>query len=219
MPRILIADDHVLVAEALRTLLSTRHEHVEVVCRTEDLLSRARQADLVLLDVSMPGIGGIEAARRLREGGSEVRILFLSMHDDEARVLGALRAGGNGYLLKDADAAEMFTAIDEVMRGSTFLSPRLTSALVTRAVQPELAAPAGARRSALTPRQIEVLRLVAEGKTLKEIAAALHVSPKTVEFHKARLTAQLGLHTTAELTRYAVAQGLVPVEPAAAARR
>jgi DNA-binding NarL/FixJ family response regulator len=207
-PRLLIADDHALVVEGLTRILESECELIGSVEDGRELLSAAAtlQPDLVLLDISMPLLNGIDAARQLLRVCPRAKVLIVTMHSDPDYVTEAFRAGASGYLLKRSAASELLTAIHEVMRGRYYLTPLLKhetlDALLGGAESKTLS-------STLTQRQREVLQLVAEGRSVKEIAAILKVSAKTVEFHKAALMERLGIRTTAELTRYALSHGIV----------
>jgi DNA-binding NarL/FixJ family response regulator len=162
-----------------------------------------------LVDISMPLLNGIDAARQLLKITPQSKVIFLTMHADSDYVSEAFRAGASGYLLKRSAASELLTAIQEVMKGRCYVTP-----LVTReALSPLFGGTMEPRKlsSTLTARQREVLQLVAEGRSVKEIAAILRVSGKTVEFHKSALMDRLGIHTTAELTRYAIEHGLIAI--------
>lgn len=206
--RLLMADDHTLVLEGVRKLLEDEFELVGAVEDGRALLLAAeqRQPDVILLDISMPLLNGIEACRRLVELMPNVRIIFLTMHADAVYVEESLRAGGAGYLLKRSAASELVQAIREVMRGRTYVTPLIDWT--------EL--PPGLRRKTpdkasdkLTPRQREVLQLVAEGRGNKEIAAILRVSEKTVDFHKSSIKRGLMLSSTAELTQFAIKHRII----------
>jgi len=209
-PRVLLADDHTLVLEGFRKLLEEEFELVGTVEDGRALLTTAPilQPDVVLLDIAMPSLNGIEAARQLKKMMPEVKIIFVTMHADSAYVTEGFRAGASGYLLKRSAAAELAQAIQAVLRGQHYVTPLITSDLVRALVDSPPEHQTGP--AALTPRQREVLQLVAEGHSLKEIANTLKISVKTVEFHKAQIMEQLNLHTTAELTKYAITHGLTP---------
>lgn len=211
--RILIADDHTLVVEGFRRLLEP---HFDVVGAVEDgraLLTAAQELhpDVVVLDISMPLLNGIDAARQLRTRVPRAKLVFLSMHTEPVYVREAFKAGACGYLVKRSAASELVFALHQVLDGRTYVTPLVTRDVVSGMLDAEEARPARPDQvpRELTPRQREVLQLVAEGKAIKEIAAILKISPKTAEFHKMRIMQELGLHTTAELTHYAIAQGLV----------
>jgi DNA-binding NarL/FixJ family response regulator len=207
--RLVLADDHTLVSEGLRKLLAPHFDLVETVEDGRELLRKAPlvQPDVVLLDISMPLLNGLAAARRLRKVLPEAKVIFLTMHADPAYVTEAFRAGAAGYVLKRSAASELVHAVHEVMSGRSYVTPLLAEdapggVLGVRGVR------AGTPGD-LSTRQREVLQLLAEGHASKEMAGILDVSVKTVEYHKARLMERLGLRTTAELTRYAVHHGLV----------
>jgi DNA-binding NarL/FixJ family response regulator len=205
-PRILIADDHKLVVEGLQRLLESDFEVVGTVDNGRALLSAAERLkpDVILVDVSMPLLNGIDACARLCALVPSSRVIFLTMHADPSYAAEAFRAGAAGYVLKASATSELVQAIQSVLRGQRYLARALPASILTG---PRL--PGEARPGHLTPRQREVLQLIAEGRSAKQIAALLGISVKTVEFHKARLMDQLDLRSTAELTRYAVQHGLV----------
>ncbi len=208
-PRVLLADDHRLVLEGIRRLLEPEFDVVGAVEDGRTLLTAAQhlKPDVILLDIAMPLLNGIDAARRLRKSSPGSRIVFVTMHADPAYVTEALRVGASGYLLKRSAATELVKAIHEVLHGRFYMSP-----LVAKGVfDPSLRSALRRRRASadLTPRQREVLQLVAEGRTTKEMASILHISVKTVEFHKSRIAADLGIRTTAELTKFAIEHGIV----------
>jgi len=211
MIRVLLADDHSLVRAGIRSLLGAMAE-VQVVGEAasgeEALELAARQhPDVVLMDIAMKGITGLEAAARMRETQPAVRVVILSMHSGEEYVLQALRAGAAGYLLKDAATGELELALRSVMRGESWLSPAVSRQVVEGYVQ---RSGAEAAPDVLTARQREVLRLVAGGKSTKEIAFFLNLSVKTVETHRAQIMERLGIRDVPGLVRYALRTGLVP---------
>jgi DNA-binding NarL/FixJ family response regulator len=205
-PKLLVADDHKLVLEGLTRLLEERYELLGTV---EDGRAAVKAADelkpdIILMDVSMPILNGIEAARQIRAKTPTAKIIFVTMQANPDYVREAFRAGASGYVLKNSAASELSMAIDEVANNRYYVTPLVPN--VTAGAVSE--APPSFSRT-LTTRQREVLQLVAEGHTGKEIATMLDISLKTVEFHKANLMESLGLRTTAELTRYALESGLV----------
>lgn len=204
-PRVLLADDHAIVAEGLARLVG---DVADLVGRVNDGLqlveaARRLQPDIVVTDVTMPGMSGIDAMRVLKAEGVRARFVFLTVHADADLAAEAIRAGASGYLLKQAAGEELMDAIRTVMAGRTYLTP-----LLTRDVLHSLDSPGGVHE--LTPRQREVLRLLAQGRRIKEIAADLNLSVRTVEDHKARLMQTLGLESTADLVRFAIKQHIVP---------
>ena len=211
--RVLLADDHALVRAGMRSLLRDI-AGVEVVGEAADgaealALAAREKPDAVLLDIAMKGMGGLEAAARFREQHPGVKVIILSMHASEEYVLQALRAGAAAYLIKDSATAELELALKSVMRGETYLSPAISRQVVEGYVQ---RMGAGSPVDPLTPRQREVLKGIAEGRSTKQIAADLGLSVKTVETHRAQIMERLGIRDVAGLVRYAMRTGLVPPE-------
>ncbi|MBI5029676.1 MAG: response regulator transcription factor [Chloroflexi bacterium] len=207
--RVLLADDHELVRAGIRALVE-QIENVEVVAEANDgneavELGIKYKPDIVLMDVTMPKLGGIPATAQLVKAVPQIRVIILSMHSDKEYVMQALNANAKGYLLKGARLPELELAISSVARGETYLSPAAAQHVVGEAQKPE-----GFKK--LTPRQIQVLQLIAQGENRKKIAAKLKVSPKTVDAFRAQLMQQLNLHDTASLVRYAIKMGLVREE-------
>jgi DNA-binding NarL/FixJ family response regulator len=204
-PRLLLADDHQLLLDALTALLAPRFEVVGTATDGRMLLELFERLapDVVLLDLTMPLLNGLDAGRRLKALRSTVRLVYMAMNPDPDLAGEALRLGASGYVLKSSAASELTQAIDEALRGRTYISP-----LIARDVVGSLSA--RRPRQELTLRQREVLQLLAEGRSMKEVAAILDVAPRTVAFHKYRMMAQLGLRTSAELVQFAVHQGIVP---------
>lgn len=211
--RILLVDDHALVRAGMRSLLR-EIAGVEVVAEAADGVEALRLAaeqrpDVVLLDIAMKGMNGLDAAARLREQLPLAKVIVLSMHTSEEYVLLALRAGAAGYLIKDSATSELELALKAVARGETYLSPAISRQVVDGYVQRVGAA---AAPDPLTPRQREVLKRIAEGRSTKEIAYELKLSVKTVETHRAQIMERLGIRDVAGLVRYAMRAGLVPPE-------
>lgn len=212
--RILLADDHVLVRASLKFLLEG-FAGLNVVGEANDgndtlKMMGELEPDVVVMDISMPGLNGLEAARSITKDHPAARIVMLSMHSDETHVLQALRAGASAYVLKESAPAELEAAIRAVARGESFLSPAISRHVIgdyLKRVPPEPGSP-----DLLTPRQREILRLIAEGKTSKHIARLLGTSVKTIESHRASLMERLDIHEVAGLVRYAIRHGLVSVE-------
>jgi DNA-binding NarL/FixJ family response regulator len=211
-PRLLLADDHTILVEGLKALLAPEFEVVATAGDGRAVLEAAEkhQPDLVLLDISMPGLNGIEAARRLKQSNPDAKLMILTMHGDLSFVRVAFEAGVSGYVLKQSAATELVTALHDVAGGRRYVSSLIRKRLGT-------GAPAFLRQprkfsADLTSRQREVLQLVAEGRVRKEIAQILGVSVKTVEFHKQKITEKLDLHTDAALTAYAIRQGIASGE-------
>lgn len=213
--RVLIADDHQLFRDGLRSLLQ-RSAGFTVVGEAGDGLEALRlcnelRPDIVLLDISMPGLNGVEATRRIAAEVPHTRVLILSMHADRRFVAETLRAGASGYLLKDSAFPEVVRAIQSAMEGHVFLSPAITD-VVAQDFAVRVPPPQNSAFQLLSPREREVLQLLAEGLATKEIADRLSVSAKTVETHRRQLMEKLGLHSVAELTKYAVREGLTPLD-------
>ncbi len=212
--RVLLADDHALVRAGLRKLLESL-TNIEVVGEADDgqavlVLAEQFHPNLVLMDIAMPGLNGLEATARLTKSHPQTRVLILSMHQNEDYVRQALRAGAAGYLLKDAAPLELEHALKAVMRGETYLSPVVSKGVIGDYVQRLRGeeAPGGS----LTPRQREILQLVAEGHSSKGIARQLDLSVKTVEAHRTQIMKLLDLHDVAGLVRYAIRTGLISSE-------
>jgi len=215
--RVLLADDHALVRAGMRALLSELLG-IEVVAETGDgrealRLVREHRPDIAMLDISMPGLNGLEVASRIVHDHGKTRVIIVSMHGDDESVRRALVAGAAGYLLKNSDRNELELALRAVARGDTWLSPALTKRVVAAYTQGTAPASADGPFTVLTPRQREVLQLVAEGHSNKEIASRLNVALKTVETHRTELMERLGIHGVASLVRYAIQVGLVRPEP------
>ncbi|MEK7237110.1 MAG: response regulator transcription factor [Nitrospirota bacterium] len=208
-PRVLLADDHTLVLDGFRKLLEEQCEIVGVAEDGRTLLRKAQelQPDIVTLDISMPQLNGIDAARKLKKMLPLTKLIFVTMHADPAYVNEAFKAGASGYLLKRSAGSELLQAIQSAMEGQCYITPLVAKGLVKSVITG--GRPAVLKDEPLTSRQREVLQLVAEGMTVKEIASTLNISPKTVEFHKSQIMTHLDLHTTAELTRYALVHGLI----------
>jgi DNA-binding NarL/FixJ family response regulator len=209
--RVLLADDHVLVRTGIRMLLQ-KTEGVEVVGEADDgrravALALELRPHIVLMDISMPNLNGLEAAAQIRRECPEVRVIILSMSADETHVLQALRAGASGYLLKDASPDELTLALQSVMRGDTWLTPRVSRQVVEGYVG--RLSEGETTLDALTPRQREILQLIAEGQGTKEIAFKLGLSVKTVETHRAQIMDRLNIRDVPGLVRFAVRSGLV----------
>ncbi len=211
--RILLVDDHALVRAGMRSLLRDI-AGVEVVAEANDgaealVTAERERPDVVLMDIAMKGMNGLEAAARLRERQPRAKIIILSMHTSEEYVLLALRAGAAAYLIKDSATSELELALKSVMRGETYLSPAISRQVVDGYVQ---RVGVGAGPDPLTPRQREVLKRIAEGRSTKEIAFELNLSVKTVETHRAQIMERLGIRDVAGLVRYAMRVGIVPPE-------
>jgi len=212
--RVLLADDHQLVRSGLRALLESLPD-VEVVGDTGDgreavELTAARQPNIVLMDIAMPGLNGLEATARLRKSSPETRIIILSMHAGADYVAEALHAGARGYLLKNCTPSELSLAIAAVARGEVWLSPSVSRPVVHG--YREAGGQRGKPLAVLTPRQRETLHLIAEGKSTKQIAGILGVSVKTIETHRSHLMDRLEIYDVAGLVRYAIRHGIVQTD-------
>ncbi len=208
-PRVLLADDHLLVAEALKSLLTPEFDLVGVVEDGRELVEAARKLrpDVIVADVTMPHLNGIDALIQLRKGGDGVPVVFLTMHRDATFARRALDAGASGFVLKHSASVELMVAIRAALEGKTYLTPQLAGEVLDSMKQ-------GPQRigdpiDSLTPRQREVLQLLAEGRSAKEIATSLSISTRTVEFHKYQMKETLGLQTNADLVHFAIKHGLI----------
>ncbi len=202
---VLIADDHAIVRDGLVSLLQQHEFEIAGAVGTGDLLierARALRPDVIVTDLSMPGVTGLDALTRLTAERLPSRVIVLTMHQDADLAALAMRSGASGYLLKESAGDELITAIRQVLQGRMYLAPALTKGIMERLARP--AAP-----PQLTPRQRDVLVLIVKGQRMKEIAANLGLSTRTVESHKYEMMDALGLHSTAELVRYALASGLI----------
>jgi len=209
-PRVLMADDHSMILAGLRKLVEAECEVVGTVEDGRALVVAARKLrpDLILLDISMPLLNGLEAARQLHSLVPECKLVFLTMHASPTYATEAFQAGASGYLLKRSAASELSLAIKSVLQDQHYLTPSLTKDVLAAALKPSTGERGKTASTELTARQREVLQLVSEGRGTKEIATILNVSVKTVEFHKPRIMQQLDLHTTADLTKYAITHGI-----------
>ncbi|MGO4884617.1 MAG: response regulator [Bryobacteraceae bacterium] len=201
---VLLADDHAVVAEGLRSLLKDSFELVGVVHDGRALLEAAERLrpDVIVTDISMPLMNGLEAIRQIRSRRPDAKVLVLTMHRDTHLAAEAFRAGVSGYVLKVSPGDELISAIQEVALGRSYVTSLLAKDLITLLI--EARSPAQEDGSALTPRQREVLQLIAEGRTMKEVASILNISPRTAESHKYEMMEVLGVRTTAELVQYAM---------------
>jgi DNA-binding NarL/FixJ family response regulator len=208
-PRILIADDHQILAEGLRSLLEAEFEVVGVVANGRELVKAAKEhrPDVIVADVTMPSLNGIDAAVQLRDAGVMAKVVFFTMHPEVAYARRAMEIGAAGFVLKHSVASELVTAVREALQGRTYVTPMIAGELL----QSYREGDSGLRDSTqrLTARQQEVLRLFAEGRTAKEVAALLKISVRTAEAHKAHILEALGLRTIAELVHYAIRNGII----------
>ena len=208
---ILIADDHQILAEGIRGLVEPEFQVVGVVADGRELLAAAAELkpDIIVADITMPSLNGIDAAVKLREANVAAKVIFLTQHRDVAYARRAIEAGAVGYVLKHSLSSELLTAIREALAGRTYITPLIAGELLSSYREGQ--SQSGDSLSRLTPRQREVLQLIAEGRSAKEIAALLNISPRTAEAHKAHVLESLGLGSTAELVQYAIRNGIISV--------
>jgi DNA-binding NarL/FixJ family response regulator len=202
--RLIIADDHVMFAQGLESLLHDEFELLGTAGNGEELVEATLRLgpDVILVDISMPVLNGFDAVRRIKASGSDTRIIFLTMHDDATLLSEAFRCGASGYILKQAAGEELVNAIKEVAHGNNYVSPLVTNL-------PDEPLPIHTQKATVTPRQREVLELISQGLTMKEIASHLNISTRTAESHKYEMMQTLGVDSTAELIRYSLRLGLI----------
>jgi DNA-binding NarL/FixJ family response regulator len=206
-PRVLLADDHALLLGAFEKLLNEECDVVGQVSDGRALVEAAERLkpDAIVLDISMPLLNGLEAGRQIKQRDRTVKLIFLTMNEDADLAAAAFQAGASAYLLKRSAASELTTAIREVMQGRSYITPLIAGELVGSLLNPDASSPA----QELTARQREVLQLLAEGRSMKEVASVLNLTPRTVAFHKYRMMEQLKVKSTAELVQYAVKHHIV----------
>jgi DNA-binding NarL/FixJ family response regulator len=205
--RVLLADDHKFITEGLKGILEPEYEIVGVVEDGQALVKEAArlQPDIIVVDISMPKLNGIEAVRKIKEDGNEAKVIFLTMHPDVTYASRALEAGGLGFVLKHSAPEELLIAIEKALDNKSF---------ITETIAAELDSTTHSRKDPirkLTNRQREVLQLLAEGHSAREVGDILFVSPRTVEFHKYKIMEELGIHNSAELVQYAIKLGIVGI--------
>ena len=213
--RVLLADDHAIVRKGLRALLEGE-AGIEVIGEAEDgreavQMTQQLLPDVVLMDITMPALNGLEATRQIKQRFPEVKVLILTRHANEEYIFQILRAGASGYVVKKAAPTELLLAIKAVYRGDSFLSPSISRQVVEEYIRKAEAMEENSY-DRLTDREREVLQLIAEGHSNREIAELLHISVKTVENHRASLMGKLNVHGTAELTRYAIRKRVISVD-------
>lgn len=214
MPTVMLADDHEIVREGLRAMLQTQND-IKVIGEAENgrqilKMMRQKKPDLVIMDIAMPELNGMDAARTIRDEFSGVRVIALSMHSDKRFVLGMLKAGASGYLLKECAFQELITAVNSVLSGGVYISPKIASHLVSDYVHiSEDTLRSGIEM--LSGREREVLQLIAEGKSTKEIASKLHISIKTVETRRKGIMDKLEMRSIADLVKLAIREGLTAI--------
>ena len=211
--RIVLADDHTVVRQGIRSLLQ-QDASIDVVGEAENgqdavLVAKKTLPDVVLLDISMPILNGVQATRQIRKFNPKIKILILSMYNDEEYVREVFHAGAAGYILKQTTGSDLIRAIKEVNRGNAYLSPSIAKYLVSDYRESVKGGKSGREQTGLTPREIEVLQLIAEGNSNKKIAEQLFISIKTVETHRQKIMDVLKIHDVAGLTRYAIAKRII----------
>jgi DNA-binding NarL/FixJ family response regulator len=213
--KILLADDHHIIRQGIRALLEAQKDF-EIVAEADDgrtavKLVRQHNPDVIIMDVSMPDLNGIDATRQILRETDKAKVIALSMYSDKRFIKGMLEAGASGYLLKNCVAAELISAIRSVMKGQKYLSPQILGEVVEGYLE-HLSGNKAESDSPLSSREREIVQLVAEGKDSRQIAECLHISPKTVESHKRRIMEKLEIHSVAMLTKFAIRQGLTSVD-------
>ena len=210
-PRVLLADDHRMMAEGLKALLPDEFELVGIVEDGRAMIEAAERLrpDVIVADVAMPNLNGFEATTRLRKSHPNIKVVFLTMHQNPAYARRALDAGASGFVVKHSAAEELVQAIHAALKGKTFITPSLTKQVLEQAESGARGEHEGAK--ALTPRQREIVRLLAEGLSAKEIASELAISARTVEFHKYQMMEMNGLHSSAELIHFAIKHGIAAI--------
>lgn len=213
--RVLLAEDHVLVSEGLTKLLEADFTLVGTVVDGHALVQAVKKhtPDIAIIDISLPLLNGLEAARQIKKCEPQTKLIFLTMHSEEHFIQEAFKVGGAGYILKQSATAELVFAIKEVYQGRTYVSPSIAKGIVNQALNPSSISKKKPQDETptLTQRQVEILQLVAEGKSNKDVAVILNLAVKTVEFHKTRIMQILGLKTASELTKYAITTGIISI--------
>ena len=214
--RVLLAEDHTIVRKGIRSLLDGEAD-IDVIGEAgngRDALEKVEQLrpDVVVMDITMPTLNGLEATRRIKKLFPEIKVLILTVHANEEYIFQVLRAGASGYLVKQAAPSELISGIKAVWRGGSFLSPAISGKVIEEYIRQAEAKRVGKSYDNLTDREREVLQLIAEGKSTREIAELLCVSVKTIETHRAHLRDKLNIHSTAELTKYAIRTGMTSPE-------
>lgn len=208
LPRVILADDHMLVAEALRNLIASQFDVVAIASDGHELLGLATSLmpDVIVVDVAMPLLNGLEAGRQLKKKMPGVKLVYLTMNEDPELAIEAMNAGASGYILKKSAASELVQALSEALRGKSFITRQITRGMQDCFIRN----PSGRScPKSVTPRQRQVVQLLAEGKSMKEAADVLNVTPRTVAFHKYRLMQDQGLKTNADVIQFAIKSGIV----------
>jgi len=206
-PRIFLADDHALLLDAFKNLLEPKYEVVGTATDGRQMLKMVSKLmpDVVLVDISMPNLNGFDAGEKLKKKFPDIKLVFLTANEDPEMVTEAFRIGANGYLLKNSAASEMFLAIDTVLKSNNYVTPQITQGMISAFIKN----PDGQKiHGNLTIRQREVLQLLVEGKTMKQVAATLNITPRTVAFHKYQIMEDLNIKTNSELIQYAIKHGI-----------
>ncbi len=207
-PKILLADDHTLLVDAFSNLLESKYEIVGTASDGREMLSMVAELkpDVVVLDIAMPNLNGFDAGEKLKKTHPEIKLIFLTVNEDSDMVAEAFRIGANGYLLKSSAASELFQAVDAVLNGKKYVTPKIAKGMLSSFIKD----PGGHKiHGSLSLRQREVLQLLAEGNTMKQVASVLNITPRTVAFHKYQIMEDLEVKTNSELIQYAVKHGLV----------
>ena len=215
MPHVLLVDDHQILRQGLKALLNDQPEfRVSEADTGRAAVSQAAETspDVIVMDLAMPGLNGIDATRQISEMNPHIKVIALSAHSDKRMITEALRAGASGFVPKDAAFEELSTAIREVLAGKVYISPKVAVAVRDALAEPGVHGDGAPARGRLTAREREVLQLLAEGKSTKEVAAVLHVGVKTVETHRRQMMEKLQMYSLAELTKYAIREGITSVE-------
>ena len=209
--RVLLADDHKIVLEGLKSLLEPEFDLVGTVEDGSALVKEAERLhpDVIVVDISMPLLNGIEAVRQIKKTNDQIKVIFLTMHPEVAYAAKAFEAGASGYVLKRSASRELITAINDAMKERTYVTPMIAGELLHSYNKTQPGQNLFSKK--LTPRQEEILQLLAEGHPIKEIANILHISPRTVETHKYNMMHELKLKTTADLDKYAIKQGIISI--------
>jgi DNA-binding NarL/FixJ family response regulator len=211
-PRVLLADDHEILVDGLKSVLEPQYEVVGIALDGRALLEAAAklQPDIIVLDIAMPELNGLDAARQIRQSMPKVKLIFLTVNKDPYIVKEAFRAGASAFLLKQSAALELTEAIRQVLRGGTYVTPRVSEGLSNISLRP----PKDREHAPEpTPRQREVIQLLAEGRSMKQVAGALHITPRTVAEHKYKVMELLQLKTNSDLVQYAIKHGIIFIQP------
>lgn len=213
---VLVAEDHTIVRKGLRALLDDAEDIVVVAeaANGREAVSRSQelQPDVVLMDISMPLLNGLEATRQIKKAQPDTKVIILTVHDNEEYVLQTLQAGAAGYLVKHSAPAELVAAIQAAFRGESYLSPTISKTVISQAIQQNHGAPDADSVDLLTTREREILQLIAEGHSNHDIGEILNISEKTVRSHRNNLMDKLDIHSTAELTLYALRKGIITLD-------